>query len=495
MFARLEEFRFARWVKSLNRWTQILFSLTLVAALNYLAARHFLRWDLTADHRYTLSPETLSYLDQKVPRTPEPLYIYHILPDNPTAIDRVVVEQTKRLLNEYAYDAKHVLPNGSIPLVYHDLDPLRERQKYDELTRLGMTSTTRVMVFRGNRFRNLDVSDLVSSKDNSFTGYKGENAITSAILDVVQTEPDEIYFTTGHKEFSLASAHPDTGLSRFVEFLSSRHFTLKELNLSGDEIPPKARLVVIAAAANKFLDSEIAKLRRYLNQNNGRVLIFLQPGEDAGLDGLLHEWGLRSPDRFVLEDKHYQTLSGDMIIDPSTAAKEPHELVRFLALSRGAMTLIFGPTRPVQTDLTAADDGRRQVSELLFSSKASRLYKISSTDPEHPEDTGAFSLAALSERRTSDAVKLDGGRVLAIGTVSVILNHYFDSHANPDFILKCFDYLAGRENFLNIPPHLPQQTTLDIGRPQYVGLAWRFAVVPAVIALFGLIVFWVRNRL
>jgi hypothetical protein len=47
---------------------------------------------------------------------------------------------------------------------------------------------------------------------------------------------------------------------------------------------------------------------------------------------------------------------------------------------------------------------------------------------------------------------------------------------------------------LNIPPRAPQQTQLDISTAQFTGLAWRLAIVPAVLALLGMAVFWVRNR-
>lgn len=136
MFARLEEFRFARWVKSLNRSTQILLSLTLVTALNYAAARHYERWDLTPDRHFSLSPETLAYLQQKVPRTPDtPLQIISILPAGNPDDTRVSDEQIKRLLDEYAEAGK----KAGIPLEinpgnpnHQALNPLVESARFED---------------------------------------------------------------------------------------------------------------------------------------------------------------------------------------------------------------------------------------------------------------------------------------------------------------------------------------------------------------------------
>jgi len=502
MFERLEEFRFARWVKSLNRGTQILFGLTLVGALNYAAARHFQRWDLTSDQRFSLSAETLAYLEQRVPHTADtPLEIISILPEDDSAGGtRVSNEQIRRLLGEYD-DAGR---NAKIPLKIEEVDPVRQGAHYQEYLRLGIPAYTRILVLRGAHFHALNNADLYDTKaqadgQQAATGFNGENAITSAILDVIQTTPDEIYFTTGHGELTLTNPAKNFGLTSLKEFLTKRNFALKDINLAGEnKIPDTAKLVVIADAQRQFLDSEIAKLRNYLMQRNGRVLIFLWPGHEGGLGGLLHEWGLHTTDRLVLEDSAHLASDGGMIIDPSDHPN-PHELVRFAALSDHHLNLLFGPTRPVEVDPTSTDEQQRQVTPLLFSSKESMLVKDWSAPggvkPSLVTDSkGSVPVAALSEQHAAGTTDLPGGRLLVMGNANVITNQYFNEMGNPDLILNCFSYLTNRENLLNIHPRLPQQSKLDISRAQYVGLTWRLGLLPGVVALFGLVVFWVRNR-
>jgi hypothetical protein len=59
-----ESFRTARWIRTANLLLQALLVLTLFGGLNQLARRYAWRYDLVANRRYALSPETLSYLHQ-----------------------------------------------------------------------------------------------------------------------------------------------------------------------------------------------------------------------------------------------------------------------------------------------------------------------------------------------------------------------------------------------------------------------------------------------
>src|SRR4051812_45475816 len=58
-----DSFRAARWVRLINLLLQAAFFLSLFAGLNYVAINHAWRFDVTANRRYSLSPETKSYLE------------------------------------------------------------------------------------------------------------------------------------------------------------------------------------------------------------------------------------------------------------------------------------------------------------------------------------------------------------------------------------------------------------------------------------------------
>ena len=506
VFSKLEDFRFARWVKNLNRGLQILFSLTLVAALNLLAATHFHRWDLTENHRFSLGPETLSYLGQ-IPHDPDsPVQISLILPENQTDnFNRAVLDQLRTLLKEYVYEAAH-LPKeygGPVPFSYEEIDPLLQGDKLKALVELGYTQrpVTEIMVVRGKRGHAITQADLYDSAgknvpggtEMSLTAFKGENAVTSAILDVIDAKPDKIYFTTGHGEMSLDDTSREAGLSNLKKYLTDRNYSFEPKNLALDTIPDDAKVVVVADPIVPLQEYEVEKLRRYLNDKNGRVLVFLEPNRKSGLDGLLEEWGLHSNDWMIAEPVGYLTPDQQMLISPIADPKRTHRLTETLILN--SMPVALGATRPVQIDDKAPADDRRQVHEFLVTSKYSVAAKSEDVGvPNRPTFEGPFAVAALSERRATDAVDLPGGRLLVFGNADFIANQHFSDYGNPVLLLNCINYLANRDNMLNIPPRAPQQTQLDISTAQFTGLAWRLAIVPAVLALLGMAVFWVRNR-
>jgi hypothetical protein len=504
VFSRLEDFRFARWARSLNRSVQILFSLSLVAALNILAATHFERWDLTANHRFSLSPETLAYLSTIPHDSTKTVEISLILPENQSdENNRVELEQIRALLNEYAYEAPR-LKGGPVPLKIEEIDQLRQSGKLDALKPLGWTPLIRIMVVRDGRGHAISMADLYDTKDvksvagdsmgQAATAFKGENAVTSAILDVIQTKADPILFTVGHGEMLLEDHDQISGLSNLADFLSVRNYNLGEIDLAKDnKTLDDAKLVVVASPRVPFQPYEVEKLRHYLNDKNGRVMIFLEPGDNHGLAGLLTEWGLRSHDWRVFDPQN-STSDEQMAINPRESSR-PSELTRSLALSN--LSVVVGATRPVEVDENAPADDRRQIQEVLATSRTSFAEETDDylNNVHNPVIfPGPFVVAALSERRATDAVDLPGGRLLVFGDAEFIANQNFKNYGNPYLILNSVNYLANRENMLNIPPKAPHQNELGITREQFAGLAWRLAVVPAVVAMLGMVVFWVRHR-
>ena len=59
-----DSFRAARWIRFINLLLQALLFLALFANLNYLALNHAWRFDVTANRRHSLSPETRAYLER-----------------------------------------------------------------------------------------------------------------------------------------------------------------------------------------------------------------------------------------------------------------------------------------------------------------------------------------------------------------------------------------------------------------------------------------------
>ena len=57
-----EDFRFVRRIRKINLAAQIVLGLILVVALNFLAARHYYKYDLSANKVNSLSPESAAHM-------------------------------------------------------------------------------------------------------------------------------------------------------------------------------------------------------------------------------------------------------------------------------------------------------------------------------------------------------------------------------------------------------------------------------------------------
>ena len=166
--ARLDSFRTSRWLRTFNLVLQALLFFTFFAGLNYLARNHPLRFDLTAHRRYSLSPETLAW----VQNLPSPVRIVATFPsdgDNPLV---------SGLLSEYAH-ATESNPNGRITVEYLDVD--LNRRTAEEL---GVDQPNAIVLLCRDRREVLTVDSLYALKEQKRAAFQGEQKLTSAILDV-----------------------------------------------------------------------------------------------------------------------------------------------------------------------------------------------------------------------------------------------------------------------------------------------------------------------
>src|ERR1700712_1442575 len=105
-----QSFRAVRWVRTVNLVLQAILFLTLCLGLNYLARNHAWRYDLTKHRRYSLSPETLSWVQQ----LKQPVRIVATLSEENDS------PEVRGLLNEY-FHASENNPVGKITVEYLDI--------------------------------------------------------------------------------------------------------------------------------------------------------------------------------------------------------------------------------------------------------------------------------------------------------------------------------------------------------------------------------------
>ncbi|MBP6865380.1 MAG: GldG family protein [Candidatus Didemnitutus sp.] len=487
-----DSFRTARWIRIVNLLLQAVLFLTLFAGLNYIALNHAWRFDLTQNRRHSLSAETKSYLENLA----QPVRIVATFTGDS---DNEELDQAHRdlkgLLREYVYATRH-LEGG--PLVVDFLDIYQRRR---EAETLGIEQPNVVVVISGDRRRLVTIDELYHLRNKSTReAFRGESALTAAILDVTSAERKKIYFVQGHGELRPDDVG-ERGLSLLSDALRQRNFELAALDLSQTRrVPDDAALLIIPSPRDRFRPFEEELLRNYLQTRAGRLILMLdpEPRTASGLENLLFDWGVWADDNLILDTSaNFLSDTGELILKHFLA---DHPITR--SLIANDIPVLVGPARVVRDDLGRALDDGLNVKKLVATSESAwgeknyrnRAVRHSFTPGE--DLRGQLGVVVVSERVRPASLPLSvrGGRLALFGTSDVVTNNRLINVGNLTLFLNTVNWATERNVDINIAPRAIERFQLTLSQEELsrlrLGLLF---VVPGIVGLLGLFVYWTRR--
>jgi hypothetical protein len=488
----LSSFRAARWVRTVNLLLQAVLLLTLFGGLNYVARHHPVRLDLTANRRFSLAPETLSYLRD----LPRPVHL--VLTQSPESDH----PELAGLIDEYVH-ATDARPEGRI--TRETLDVYQNRRRSEEL---GVDQPDLLLLLSGDKRRVVTVNELYTLKERRRQAFVGEQVLTAAILDVSSPGRQKIYFLAGHGELRLNDADPLRGLSAVRDQLRIRNFETEELDLTvARRIPADAALLVTVAPQSRFSRAEQELLRQHLGANAGRLITFLPPGLGAaglGLDELLLDWGVLLQDDWICDTGPENVAeNGDLLI----RAYAPHPVTRSL-IEHGAH-LALGATRTVMPDPGRALGGAVNTVTLAATSptawgerglRAGAIPRYDAGIDTRPlpgmEPADRLGVAVAAERvsvRDNLPFSVRGGKLVVLGTGDLVTNARVD-RGNLAFFLNAVNWCVDRDRQLSIPPRPVERFQLSLSAADFSRLRYTLLLgLPGAALLLGLLVHWTRR--
>lgn len=524
----MKDFRGVRFLGRLNRAVQIVLALTLIFGLNWLASMPALyeRWNLDFENRRGIWPETRAQLNELAKRAPETAspenpWVRLIvtlqeppsgMPEDQARLVRMTRDQILRLVDDFKYEVSRSRRPGWISFETADL--VKNTRLNRELEKIGaLPQTTAIIALSGEKCRAITSADLLkisrggNSDEVSIDGFRGEEAIISAILSVADGPQPVVYFLSGNGEMQIDSASRENGLSEFAQALRTRRIRTETLDLSVvNDVPADASALAVIAPHVAVPPQVEEKISRYLHDRNGRVLVMVEPGVKCGLDDLFYDWGLMLQDVFVVENSPLSRLpDGNMSVRLFPA--KPHKTAEFLA--ECGLPVVSDQFRPVEEDLGAKEDRTRTVTSLFFSSFGTNEDGTTTSwgerdyrKPPYRFDVlrgdidGPVPLGAVSERTagTRLGVSIPGGRLVVIGTGALATNAQIDNGGNKMFLLNTINWLIDRDVMLNIPPRPISEFRLKATPPDLAIVGKKFLLFPAGFALLGFIVFYWRRR-
>jgi ABC-type uncharacterized transport system involved in gliding motility auxiliary subunit len=492
-----------RWLRTVNLVLQALLVATFTAGLNYVAISHPWRFDLTASHRYTLSPETLSFL-AKVAR---PARIVVTIPeDTDKPSHAAALRDLQGLLREYVI-ATMANPDRRITVQY-----LNVAQRLKEAAELGIEEPDRVYVLSGDRRRAIPLDDLYKVKNGTRESFLGEAAITPALLEVSSPEKSHIYFLEGEGEMQLDSTDPARGLSTLRDALQALNYEVTSLDLDkAQRVPDDASLVVVAQPYAGVKPAVQEKLRQYANgggqgQRPGSLIIVLPPAPRAhGLDLLLREdWGIDAGDDIILDaTPGALTENGDLMLGFFQEHPVMQKLIDY------KLKVPIGPTRSLFPEGQRTSRGDLAVSVLAYSGTEAwgertlrpgerAVYNPGFDYKGNPGSQGRLGAIMLSERIGAAGelnFSLPRGRIIVFGGDAISNDRLVVNAPNQTLILNAINWIINRDTQLNVPARPIDRYQLTLSRAELGRLRLSLLfIAPGVAGILGLLVYWTRRN-
>ena len=346
----------------------------------------------------------------------------------------------------------------------------------------------------GGRAKYLSYRDFVTKEG----AFRGEEAVTSALIEVTEDKPAVCYVTKGHGELGVEDASPVRGMSLLSRQLRNRNFEVRTLDLATvGEVPRDASMVFVPGPVTPFSAAENDRLRKYLQERNGRVLVMLDPGRDHGLEPVLSELAIFTPDAELQEpDPARRTTDGDIGL-LRLEAKE-HPLTK--PLREQNLPLVAARLRPARFDEGSAPYSTLGVWQLIFSSDAAwgetdLARRPPRLDPDR-DQPGPVCVVAAAERATGirQGVGGAGGRLVVVGTSEIAANSRLDRGGNRAFLTQAAAWLSDRERAVSLPARTGWEYQLTATAADFWALALRFALIPLGVLSVGLAVSVWRRR-
>jgi hypothetical protein len=345
----------------------------------------------------------------------------------------------------------------------------------------------------------IDQSGVALGEAPRIEAFKGEQAVTSALMDLVEGKKNILGYLIGHREPQLQDPSPVSVLKTFIE---NENVKFQELNLFElVEIPADIKAILVAGPQYDFSDREMKLIRDFWNRQ-GRILFLRDPSaKTPKMDAFVAEQGVRCNDDRLLV--FIKTGLQEIALTRDVQAKflEDSPITQRLANARA---LFFGGSSSLSLDMARTRTSNIHLQPLLEAEKGYFAESdYTSTDQTKLQadaargSTGPLILASSIEKGGSaDArVQVNSARMVVVGNAGFIEDKALtQDQQGLDFVSGCLDWLLSREQLIGIAPKVPQTLTFTLSDEALSSVRWIILVfLPLFPAIIGTAVWWKRR--
>lgn len=441
-----------------GRWPAVIAAvLGAVVGLNALAGSRPVRWDLTAEKRFTLSDQTVKVL-KGLDRPVKLIAVIHRNTDSGDLLENLVREYRRR--------------SGRVSFQIVDFARAQSVARG-----YGVDTPNTIVVESDGKRRQVEGFNLFSTTLDGVQ-FKGEQALTRAILEVTGRAGRRVYFLEGHGEPSL-----DGELARLRSLAEGEGYALAPLNLATSGRVPADAAAVVVLGPQQDLDPREAQALVDYRQKGGRLFLLVDPMPGRALPELgrvAEEAGVRMAD--------------DLAIDPVRGffgdATAPVPEALFHTITDPLIQKRLNVVLPGSRSLADLKKKGLAVSVLLQTSSdawGERNPLASPIRRDAGEATGPLALAVAVTAGDKPAAVIVGNSTMVRGNALTV-------RGNVDFFLNSLGWLVGQEELISIRPKELSAPRAEITGPEASRIFYgtTLGMPVALVALGGYV--WHRRR-
>src|ERR1051326_1531004 len=478
----------------LNVVFQIVLILFLAAMVNSFAFKHYARWDFSRDQKYALSDKTKRFLDTLKSKMHITVFFS---PNTPISAD------VQNLLTEYQYagkgkiDVEHIDPERNLTRARELFD------KYKVVTDeslLVLDYEGRNKTVKASEMADIDQSGMTMGEGPRIAAFKGEQAITSAMIDLVEGKKKTLGYVTGHKEPALSA--PTSPITLVKQFIENENIKFQQLNLLDQPaIPADVNAIMIIGPQYDFSDREMQVLRDFWDKQ-GRIVVFVDPSANTPrLRAFLDEVGVKvNDDRlmvFVRTGIQELAITRDVqarFLGDSPITKRLADVRAILVGGTASLTLDPNRSRASNVRLEPLIQAEKgYFAETDYNSDNQTKLQ---TDAQKAGDVPLTIAASAEKGGSADArVQVNSSRLVAVSNASFVQdNAVMQDQAALDFVSGAVNWLLSREQMIGIAPKIPKPLTFSLDPEALQRLRWILLVlIPLIPAAIGTVVWWQRR--
>ena len=431
----------------------LLLFLALVGLLVYISRDFQQQWDITQNHRNSLSQASQNILKQLT----GPISVTsYATPQDPQQGD------IRKIIREFITPYQRIKPDLSLTFI----DPAEQPQA---ARAAGIQINGEIVVEYQKRSEHLTTLN--------------EQALTNLLMRLGRGHERTVMYLDGHGERKLDGiANHDLG--DFGKQLQSKGFKIGSLNLAiAQDVPVNANLLVIASPQVDIFPGELDKIQRYLDKG-GNLLWLIDQEPLHGLQPLAEKLGL--------------VLTPGTVVDPAAQQlKAPPTWAIGAAYGQHPITQNFNliTVFPFSRQINQSDGKDWHITPLIDVAQngwieTGKLDGALAFDKTR-DTAGPVNIGTAFEKSVEDKRQ----RVVVIGSGAFLSNTYLGNGGNMDLGVNIINWLTGDENMITIQPRVTRDSSLNLGKLPAALISLGFLIVlPLALLASGIIIWWRRRK-